>query len=660
MSAWPARRIFIAGLLIFLAAKLYLVIFPSLALAIPRLGDDSLVYLWKAKLAFLPDAEHLPALQDILAQRFLSDGPGPELEWMRSNVAQRTLGHLTPSYNLLVAGALAVTPDLRMAFALTEVIGVFAMAAGMGWLLFELVGFAAAGLALMLMAFAILPNQGVYAFIPSTLALSCGLILWAYLWRQAGESRAWVIALWCLFLVGLHPIAKIYVLLAPVILWLRIGHWRAWRMRAVMLCVLACLFPVVLSLLLPVVFPALRPPPSGIMGGLDLLGGVVHNLEAVRDFAWDPVVRKNLLWAVLLLGALLSWRQGTFAKPLAVLISCTVALLLASLVFWLPAYPAELFSRLLVLLFLLTAAAGARFVLILGGKWRLVAVIGTLFGVFLSAVFWVVDYVPNTMNWRNEILEEKVVEAQLAAFPAGSTLMYLDTTVALQASLLLGGEKLGALAYPMLAGGDNLPRLFAERHPAAIVTTGPTGLNSLAARHVRSFDRRRQGIYMPVVESLTIGRNQGEPLAALRLLIESDSAGGFLESQAFDAVGRPIGGGERSAIPEGTAWLSLPVPEGADSLTFKLPADSKSWILGLGSGLPLPHVLWPWREGWSLDYTLRGKRNGSRLHLDFMPRVFLNGAQGGALVPYVDKADPVISDDGGLVFFRTWLSEGAQ
>lgn len=643
-----------------MAAKLYLVLPTTTALAVPRLGDDAMVYLWKGKLATLSHADNLPALKDIRSQRFLDDHPTGQLTWMRSNVAQRTLGTITISYDGLAAGALAVAPDLRWAFALTEMVGILAMTAGMGWFLFEVCGAAVAGLAMMLMAFAVFPNQGIYAFIPGTLSLSISLLLWAYLWRRGADSRSWVVLLLALPILGLHPIAKIYVALAPAILWLRLGHFANWRTQALQRVSLACIAALAASLLLPSLAPTLQPPPSAIMGVMDLGEGVSRNFSAAVSLLADPVLRKNLLWMLLLAAALSMAPRASFSRPLAVLLAATAAALLASLTFSLPGYPAELFSRIWVLFALFGAAAGAGFVVhLLSRDWfrrRLVLTI-TVGGLLVSAALWVLDYVPHTMNWRNEVLEDESIRARLAVFPANTTLLYAETTVALQAALLLDGYRLGALAYPMLAGTPSLDRLVAERHPAAIVTPGFTALNSLAAQHAKNFVHRRQGLYMPAVDQFAVSRGAGLPLDGLHVLMENSDTAAVLTWQPVDAAGHILGPTHDTLLPTGMAWIPLPVPANAATVRVSLP-NVRAWVLGLSPGTPTAHVLWPWKANWSLAYRFREEDNAKMVRVEFTPNSLLKQAQAEALVPYVDAADPVLADDGGLVFLRTNVPTG--
>lgn len=652
MRLLSGKALFYLGFLVFLLAKLYLIVPTTAALAVPRLGDDALVYLWKGQLALTENAASLPALRDVAMQRHLQDGADQELRWMRSNVAQRTLGTVTPSYNLIANAALALAPDLRWAFALTEFIGLILMAVGMGWLLFELAGPAVAGVALLPMSFAILPNQGIYSFIPGTLALSCSLILWAYLWHSGERARGWVVAVAALWILGLHPIAKIYVILAPALYWLRLKQWSAWKTLPMRRITLACGFALGAAMLLAQLVPALRPPPSEIMGGLDLISGVTANFRAVLGLAWDPIIRLNLLWAFLAIGAYLIAPRASLAWPLGWLVLGTAALLGISLVFWLPGYPAELFSRIWVLFVLFTAAAGARFVLV---WWPRQDIFGRLLrGVFgfliaISMLFWGIKYVPSVMNWRNEVLVEDVVQKQLAAIPSGSTLLYAETTFALQASLLLGGERLGALAYPMLAGTASLARLLEERRPPFMVLPSESRLNSLAEGRSKSFIHRRQGFYAGIVSSFAVERNGGLPLQAISLLAEG--SGAPIQWEAFDPAGNSIAQGQLP-WPTGKRWLSFDMPMMVERVQFVLPNET-GWILGLGVGTPTTEVLWPWMSGWSLNYGFRNKGADKNVRIDFSLRALLQRFQAEPLLRYVNTTDPVYSDAGGLVFLKT-------
>lgn len=618
---------------------------PTSALAIPRLGDDALVYLWKAS-----DASYTPetsALSDLKAQTSLGHN-----NWEIERVALRTFGHITPTYDFILRFGLDLAGDLRIAFASVEMLGVILMTIGMGWFLFEIAGPAIAGIAMLPMAFAILPNQGIYSFIPSTFALSCSLILWAYLWRRREHASAVGIGLAVLAILGLHPIAKVYVAITPALYWLRLGQWSAWRGPALWRITLACGLSISLALILPLLFPSLRPPPSNIMGGLNFLEGALNNLDAVMGLAWDPVVKYNLPWAFMLAGAILFAPCLFLTWPFGTLTAGLVALLGVSLLFWLPGYPGELFSRIWVLFVLLTSAIGARFMLDQWArqgprqkvfKWLFVALM------VLSALVWVFKYVPSAMNWRTEIIDEPLVAAELKSFPEGATLLYAETNVALQASLLLGADRLGAIAYPMLAGTPSLDALIQQRKPAAIVLPPEPKLNSLAQARYKWFLKRRHGLFSGVVSHFTISRNQGMPLADMHLLVEGNAES--MHWEATDATGNTIARGKTAWSSE-SAWMALDISDAAEAVHFTLP-DANGWIFGISAGAPKHKVYWPWETGWALTYGIRGKSPDKNVRLEFSAQSLLARVDAEVLELYVDPQHPVQSDAGGLVFLRT-------
>lgn len=656
MNARTSRSLFLSGMAVFLLAKLYLVILTTSALAIPRLGDDALVYLWKGKLAFIEQAVSAPALLDIAEQFHLQEG-AENIDWMRSNIAQRTLpSNMMPTHSLLTRIALSITEDLRWAFATTELVGIVLMAAGMAWLLFEIVGSAAAGIALFAMAFAILPNQGIYSFIPSTFALSCSLILWAYLWRRREHASAIGIGLAALAILGLHPIAKVYIAITPVLFWLRLGRWSAWRGHALWRVTLACVLSISLALLLPLVFPSLRPPPSNIMGGLNVLDGVLNNLNAVMRLAWDPVIKYNLPWAFMLAGTILFAPRLFLTWPYSALTVCLFALLGVSLLFWLPGYPGELFSRIWVLFVLLTSAICARFMLdqwTRPGLWKKVFKWLFVALMVLSALVWIFKYVPSVMNWRTEVIDEPLVAAEIKSFPEGATLLYAETNVALQASLLLGADRLGAIAYPMLAGTPSLGMLIRQRHPVSIVVPPEPKLNSLAQARYKWFLKRRQGLFSGVVSHFTISRNQGMPLGDLHLLVDGDAEP--MHWEATDATGKIIARG-KTPWPSESAWMALDISDAVEAVHFTLP-DANGWILGISAGAPKHKVYWPWRTGWALTYGIRGKSPDKNVRLEFSSQSLLARVDAQELRLYVDPQHPVQSDAGGLIFLRTKYSD---
>jgi hypothetical protein len=208
------RRWLILGIGVFCLVRAASVLVPAGVLNIPRLGDDALIYLWKGALNREGYDAGLPAVRDILEQRHLADNPPGPVSTMRGRVMGKVVGSPIPIYDFLTRLALSRNLRHKWAFALTELPGVVLMTAAFTGFLLHLFGEGAAGIGLALLAFAILPNQGIASFIPSALALSLSMLLWTYLLIRARHVRLLPVYAGAVLILGVHPIGWVYVLMA--------------------------------------------------------------------------------------------------------------------------------------------------------------------------------------------------------------------------------------------------------------------------------------------------------------------------------------------------------------------------------------------------------------------------------------------------------------
>ena len=259
------------------------------------------------------------------------------------------------------------------------------------------------------------------------------------------------------------------------------------------------------------------------------------------------------------------------------------------------------------------------------------------------------------MNWRTEVINDTRFKEQLDRLPEGTDILYAETKIALQASLLLGGYHFGAIAYPMLAGSASLERVINERKPAVIVTPAFRALNSLAERRAKNFEPRRHGFLLEVVDRIQVRTDPPRSMREFYLLI--DNPGPVLVLRAV-VKGAPISRiiSEKDVhVPAGfSGWMRAlsDLPPGSTHITFSLPYRDV-WILGMAAEPPRPHVRWPWLSGLHINYHFRGRPESTSVMLKFSAGSVL--AEWGAeeLEAYVDKGESVLSDDGGLVFLRT-------
>jgi hypothetical protein len=652
LSKYTSNHFFILSIAIFFLAKIFLVTSVSLAIGIPRLGDDSMIYLWKSKIFLSDEAYSYSSLKDIRAQRFLKDHPSDDLAFSRSNIAQRTLQEtFSPTYNLLTSPIIYFANDMRLAFAYTEVIGLLLMIAGIAWLFFEIVGPLAGGIGLLLVSFAILPNQGINSFIPSTYALACSFILWAYIWRK-GRDVSWkVIFIVAMLILGLHPIGKVYMFITPFFLGIRLGTTRCYKFPIFWKTLFACCGSLTLTLAFPYLSPHLTPPPSDILGGLNFSTGIKTNALAIISLIWDPIIRFNPAWSLLFFGTIILWGKKSFSNQLGLLLWGVFLLLVISLLFFLPGYPGELFSRIWVLFFVITSAICGKFYeRILTNQQGISKAYCYAFWITItvSSITWVHKYTPTTMNWRNEVLYEKKIKTTFSHLPENTSVLYTESNIALQASLMLGGEKLGAVVYPMLKHSDSLEKIIAEKRPRTIVTPIDYRLNNLAEVRSKKFTVRRLGIFFPANERFTIYRDNGAPLKKIWLKFYSDKYQEFNLKINFFEYGNklPI----KKILPAKTTISEIEVPNNIAYIEIECP-DLPIWLTGFGSGTPHEQINWPWQESWAIKY--QPKNNKKAVTISFNITALLEQVSATEILPLVNKSNPVISDDGGLVFLRS-------
>ncbi|MFZ6016092.1 MAG: hypothetical protein ACOYU0_00450 [Nitrospirota bacterium] len=651
-----SHRLFYIGIVIFILAKLYLVIMSTAALNTTRLGDDSLVYLWKGALNSFGYEKSLPALKDILAQRCLNDNPSEKIELSRWNTALRTTGTITPVYDFITRISLSTGLSMKWAFALTEVSGIIAMAAGFSAFLYMVVGPAAAGLGLGLLAFAILPNQGIYAFIPSTFALSLSMLLWAYLIKTKYDARLLFVFIASVFISGIHPIAKVYLLMGIFIHAISFGTIKQVLIGRNILLYGGIGCAILIQSIIPLIFPNLEVPPSELLGKVASLDGFRLNLSAILPLIRDPFIRKNLLLVALFLIALLFYMEKIFSSNLILITLLIIIMMAISLFHYLPGYPAELFTRLMVPFAVIVAGIGSKFVLLQmkSSKYKRIKLLSLIIGYITTMVLWVGSYVFHVMNWRTEVIRDEPLKSQHQRLSENTNILYVETDIALQASLLQGGYKFGVVAYPMIKNTISLDYILNKKKPEVMVMPNFRSLNSLSTNRIKNFKLRRHGFNFEATDYIVIESQEGKTMSSLYLFINNLSDNAILTMQVF-SINHGTGFSESkiSVQPNFKGWLKvLDHPEGVKTVRIVLP-EQNGWVEGVATEPPSAHIYWPWKSGAAIKYHMRNKPVHKVLEIQFTLERLLSEYDAVELGSVISEPVFVISDDSGLVFFRT-------
>jgi hypothetical protein len=655
-------RLYIFGCVLFVLAKLYLVLPTTYAVGVPRLGDDALVYLWKGHLAGLGGIQSHRGLTDIVEQRVRQDDPSPDLNLKRAQVSQRTVGDSQYVYSRVTQLFGSFIGDPKWVFFATELVGIFLMAVGISWFLAELVGKSAAGLALIFLAFAILPNQGMYAFIPSTLALSAALCLWAYLWRNPFSPKLWGIALATFIILGIHPIGLLYVLLTPLMLVVRLNYSFSDYTTSVRVAkvFLMCISGLALSAVYRNLDPTILTAPNAIEGSIAHGSEIFKNLGSSAGWIFDPIIRKNLLlFACLAVSAVI---LKTFIVPPCIrnLGVGTLLVLAGSLYFYLPGYPAELFSRVFVFAFIILSGVVARLALVcwegpMKRSWLAVAAFSM--GTLLSAIHWVLDYVPHVMNWRKESISAITLKERLEELDSSRPIVYAETDYSLTYSMLQGGWRYPTIAFNMLKDARDLERVVRSQQPQAILVKNFDDLNTLSKAGSKTFLPRAHSLHSSAISGFTLIRDGGSPMSSLSLLVRSPDGAGGLYIKAYGAGGAQIAPGLRYAFQDHYyGWIDFNFPGDTWRISVEFLKDGIS-VEGV-RGRPRQlitlqdaRIRWPWSEGWGLSYSY-GDKKQKTVVVRFTSLDLLETVGASELAKYVSNDQPVLADDSGIVFMR--------
>lgn len=607
------------GLLFFLTVKGLLVILPSFSFGMPRLGDDALVYLWTARMNELR-GQDLPALSSLRSLAALNDSPGEQLSARRKRALMR--GHSTRfgAYYALGAMLLKSGLSLKAAFACLEATTALILALGIGSFLRALFGSGASAWGLIFLGAALLPNQGLHYLIPSVMNLGLGLMLWAAVLEKK-ITPATVMILGVLLATN-HEIGAIYLLAALVLL----GAKGSWGIRG------ALFFCLALSWVM-------SPPSSSPSASLQEMSWTANGGAAFSYLKTIAVTQGFIL--VLALSAVLLYPRQIFSQKFKLVSGLTVVLLALSLLHNLKGYPAELFTRILVLPIILAAGAAGVFCERFwpsAGVFKRAVLTAWLIGLFSGQGQALWTGINQNLNSRAEIIQEKSLKAGLARLPEQTDLFYLDTDIALMAALLEGAGRRPAWPIPLIKEPDQLRALLKSGRQNILVALPPTELNTLAWLGWPLFPARRHGVALQAFQRLSI-----KPEKSWReIYVYAENSG--------SAIGVPVENGAPALfqIPaRHRGWLKLPGK--AADLTLILP-KSNAWILGVNSR-PDSGVRWPWGSETRLTAQPRNTPR-QKLELSFSWDLLMERAGVSWALPLLPRPWEALSDDSGLIFIR--------
>ena len=603
------RWALLVGLLVYLAAQLAIVVVPIVDRPVPPGTTDSYMYLSKAAQLRVCLRQTCPALADLKAQTRLDPKTPSKLARHRSVTYHRAIYQYNLLYTASLAGLNATGIGWELALIVVSVAGAVIIALGVAWLLAAAFGAGPAGLALVLLAFAVYPGfHGTHWIVPTNIALGLGLMSWAaVLARPPGLGLLLIVLL--LAMVWMHTVGAIFGAIALLLYLLLVARGNFLRWWVLVLGSLAILSPWIAGLVID--SPALSYRGIEVGAGWTFTEGVVKNARAAWTAVYQWLIGQGGSVIVLVAIVALLVVRGRRAGRIRLLAGIATVVTAASLLFVFPSYAAELFYRLWVpFVIVMTGVAGFAIwhwiAAILGaeGGWSVGAVRASGRVVSIAACLAVVlslsvaaiggaargasDKIRYMRNWGLMPLDRGQPGRVLAAADKARPILYRDD-LSLYFYTLHGGFGHRTVYAPAVAKSP-----LAERYRRA--AAGRT----VAVGTVANFYG-----YLPFARGrpIAVAGRKGQDWKGLALLIDA----GPEPVRLVVHVGTSQNPARvRLEVPAGSGWRPVTLPSGASAriLTIeRTDGGGRAWLLGLRvKGVK---TAWPWDRGIALAQSLR-------------------------------------------------------
>lgn len=209
---WCPRLLLAAGLAVYFLVQGALLNLPLAHWSLLPELDDSLTYVLKTRQLQECLAQNCPALED-LKHQLLAPTADPAAARAQDLARSRLFPVYHPLFSLLLLGLQALGLELLAAYQWLWRLSPLIFGGAFACLLLRLVGPAATGVALALLAFKVFPDTGLHHLVPSNLTMAGAVVVWARLLARQGWAP-WTLVISALLLPGLHPVGVLYSLVS--------------------------------------------------------------------------------------------------------------------------------------------------------------------------------------------------------------------------------------------------------------------------------------------------------------------------------------------------------------------------------------------------------------------------------------------------------------
>ncbi len=337
---WTSRIILAVGLAVWMGVQGYLVLAPLWQRSLPPEPDDVLPYIVRTAKLTECWGSQCQGLKDIKAQ-VSPFSKEPEIRAYQIWAAT-PLGMPRPLFSAALIGVNQFTGNYFTAYRIVASLSPLLFGAAFVYLLTVLWGPRAAGIGLILLAFKVFPDSGLYFFVPSNMAMGLAVVLWARVISRKGAAPI-AVTLGSVLVIATHPLGVAYAMIGCIIALILRGYTLRGKVSARAALLMVGLLAVIVAMAFLVgLYQYLWP-----MSPLALLSqGAASVMEVIRKIVLlkDGLIGSPPLFLVALgLGFLTISAQdrATIFKVLLV-----TGLFLAATLFYPPRQPGDIFFRM--------------------------------------------------------------------------------------------------------------------------------------------------------------------------------------------------------------------------------------------------------------------------------------------------------------------------
>jgi len=649
-------RLAILGLMLFLGIRIYMIGVSYFVMGLPRLGDDSYLYVSKG-VGFFSNYNHGSQLQKSVDDQISLQTETSEIQ-QRTNwrILNQAYGGATFVYDFFSGSIQTRLRNSKLTFAIMEFFVAIAMTLCFFYFYLSIWGLGSAGISLAELSSVLLPVQGIHYLIPSTLALSLGFLLIAISVKQKPQPvKIFALSIYISFL---HNIGFLWIFIALIAFIFRhiseLTNARQVNLKELAKYLFLYLGPIGCKSLLVKQVTFFSLPYSNLTyPSKPIFTTVETNITGFLSQALSSSIEHCILLSCAIIFIVWSKVRRTITSIELILLFLFIFIFLASFVVFIAFYPGEVAMRTF------TALNVFVFGFLGHGLYKLFICKKRRYAVFAIFIFTLV-ILSNARKFNENVVsqfqrpfvidDKKFRDASLKLDAAVNSLLFIETEYSFRVAVISGLEKFPTYLWPLLKQQPFVRKFFQTARPSHIVFPAYRHLSTAIFDKRSKFSKQHLGIDLGQIKSFRLkGLISNSVTAKLKIKNRGPQTSFIIEEnnkirQIF------LDPSEEKYINITTRQLT--------TTGFSISDNSNIWITGLNIDEDQASD-WPWGKSVVLELNTNQNSVASRLTYDFSFKEILKIYSAEEIETLAEKIVPV-HDQSGIVLAKIYWKADKQ